>query len=233
MRKILGLSSALIGGVVAVTLPLSLPAVAVAQVENRTVNADQAFPILRGFLNLPAADRDQLRLGYVLRVKDASTSDIRITLNHNGQETPVRIGGDGTLSPLPTRAQLNGGAKVTISGPKSAKVSMKLRTFSTQAPSQSLDAKLLAKGITQGNAAARKIAGVLAAAAPKLDRVVFVGGGSGVAVMADGKEQPLPSYRGGDYAAGTPYFVPSQMSGATQIRLTKTPSVILYDTPSK
>lgn len=230
MRKALGLSSVLLAGVLSTALPMAMPAVAYAQVENRTVSADQAFPLLRGFLNLPAADRDQLRLGYVLRVKEGNASDIRITLNHNGQETPIRISGNGTLSPLPTRAQLNGGAKVTVSGPKSAKVSMKLRTYSTQTLSQTLDAKALAKGVIQGNSAARKIAGVLAAAAPKLDRVVFVGGGGGMAVMADGKEQALPTYRGGDYTAGTPYFVPSQMPNATQIRLNKTPSVILYDT---
>lgn len=233
MRKAFGLSSVLIAGTMTFAIPLSVPAIAQAQVENKTANADQAFPLLRGFLNLPAGERDQLRLGYVLRVKGASPSDVRITLSHNGQDTPIRIGADGSLSPLPTRAQLNGGAKVTISGPKSAGVSMKLRTYSTQKPAQTLDAKALAKGITQGNTAARKIAGVLAMAAPKLDRVVFVGGGGGVAVMADGNEQALPTYRGGDYASGTPYFVPAQMPNATQIRLNKTPSVILYDTPSK
>lgn len=233
MKKVLSLSSALVTGLMLAAVPLSTPAVAQAQIENKTASADQAFPLLRGFLNLPAAERDQLRLGYVLRVKGASASDVRITLSHNGQDTPIRIGADGSLSPLPTQAQLNGGAKVTISGPKSAGVSMKLRTYSTQRPSQTLDARALAKGVTQGNAAARKIAGVLAMAAAKLDRVVFVGAGGGVAVMADGTEQALPTYRGGDYASGTPYFVPAQMPNAAQIRLNKAPSTILYDTPSK
>ncbi|HTN41722.1 MAG TPA: hypothetical protein VLZ84_11255, partial [Asticcacaulis sp.] len=57
--------------------------------------ASDAFPGLKGFLNLPAAERSQINLYYAVRIKHADPSAVKITLTHNGQSQPLRVGADG------------------------------------------------------------------------------------------------------------------------------------------
>src|SRR4051794_5091854 len=77
--------------------------------------ASDAFPGLKGFLNLPAADRSQINLYYAARIKRADPAAVKITLTHNGQTQTLHVAADGRITPLPTREQLNGGAKIKIS----------------------------------------------------------------------------------------------------------------------
>jgi hypothetical protein len=196
--------------------------------------ASDAFPGLKGFLNLPAADRSQINLYYAGRIKRADPAAVKITLTHNGQSQPLHIGADGRITPLPTREQLNGGAKIKISGPASGSYAMKLHVFSTQPNGKTYDAAGLTTGIKQGNLAMSKIAGPLALMLPKLDRVYFVGGGNGEAEFAGGQKKPLPkTTSSGEYPAGTPYFVPSQMNGATRLHFSNTVSLAHYDNAPK
>ena len=196
--------------------------------------ASDAFPGLKGFLNLPAADRSQINLYYAARIKRADPSAVKITLTHNGQSQLLHIAADGRITPLPTREQLNGGAKIKISGPASGSYAMKLHVFSTQPNSKTYDANGLTTGIKQANSAMGKIAGALALMLPKLDRVYFVGGGNGEAEFAGGQKKPLPkTTSSGEYPAGTPYFVPSQMNGATRLHFSNTVSLAHYDNAPK
>lgn len=196
--------------------------------------ASDAFPGLKGFLNLPAADRSQINLYYAARIKRADPAAVKIILTHNGQSQPLHIGADGRITPLPTREQLNGGAKIKISGPASGSYAMKLHVFSTQPNGKTYDAGGLTTGIKQGNSAMSKIAGPLALMLPKLDRVYFVGGGNGEAEFAGGQKKPLPkTTSSGEYPAGTPYFVPSQMNGATRLHFSNTVSLAHYDNAPK
>lgn len=196
--------------------------------------ASDAFPGLKGFLNLPAADRSQINLYYAVRIKRADPAAVKITLTHNGQIQPLHVAADGRITPLPTREQLNGGAKIKISGPASGSYAMKLHVFSTQPNGKAYDANGLTTGIRQANAAMSKIAGPLALMLPKLDRVYFVGGGNGEAEFAGGQKKPLPkTTSSGEYPAGTPYFVPSQMNGATRLHFSSTVSLAHYDNAPK
>jgi len=196
--------------------------------------ASDAFPGLKGFLNLPAADRSQINLYYAARIKRADPSAVKIILTHNGQSQPLHVGPDGRITPLPTREQLNGGAKIKISGPASGSYAMKLHVFSTQPNGKTYDAAGLITGIKQGNAAMSKIAGPLALMLPKLDRVYFIGGGNGEAEFANGQKKPLPkTTSAGEYPTGTPYFVPSQMSGATRLLFSNTVTLAHYDNAPK
>ncbi len=196
--------------------------------------ASDAFPGLKGFLNLPAAERSQINLYYAARIKRADPSAVKITLTHNGQSQPLHVGADGRITPLPTREQLNGGAKIKISGPASGSYAMKLHVFSTQPNGKTYDAPALATGIKQANSAMGKIAGALALMLPKLDRVYFVSGGTGEVEFANGQKKPLPkTTSAGEYPAGTPYFVPSQMTGATKLHFSNTVSMAHYDNPPK
>ncbi len=220
--------------VAALAIMASLPMPADAQgLTTKTAAASDAFPGLRGFLGLAPADRSQINIYYSIRIKHGDASKASITLNYGGKSTPINIGAGGRLSPLPTRDQLNGGATVTVVYPTDATTAMKLHVFSTQPNATTYDAGGLALGIRQGNNAMSKIAGVLAFGIPKLDRVYFVGGGNATADV-NGQSRPLPKTVGnGEYPAGTPYFVPSQMGGATKIHLSAAPSVAMYDNDPK
>ncbi|WP_031235210.1 hypothetical protein [Asticcacaulis sp. AC402] len=220
---------------VAVSAAIVLSAVpAMAQdMINQTGKASEALPGLQKFLNLPADERSQVSVYYNLRIKNCDTSKVTATLNAGGKETPLRIAADGRITPLPNRDQLNGGATITMNMPKTCTIGPKIKVHSTQPAGKSYDAAGLALGIKQGNGAMSKIAGAMALALKKLDRVYFVGGGDGT-VEVGGQKKPLPrTGANGEYPAGTPFFVPSQFPGASRINLTKAASTALFDTPPK
>jgi len=203
-------------------------------ITTQTASASDAFPGLRGFLNMPQAERSQINVYYVLRVKHVDPATVHISLTSEGKTIPLTLQSDGRISPLPTRDQLNGGATVSISGPESASVAMKLHVYSTQPLARTYDAVGLAKGVKQGNAAMVKIAGALALMLPKLDRVYFVGGGDAVCELSNGQKVPLPrTTQKGEYPIGTSYFVPSEISGALKINLSAQPSQVHFDNTPK
>jgi hypothetical protein len=209
------------------------PATTANGITTQTASAGDLFQGLQKFLDLPASERSQVNIFYRLRIKHCDAAQVSLSMTAGGQTVPLRIAGDGRVSPLPTREQLDGGATVTISGPESCSVNPKIVVYSPQPAGRSYDAAGLALGVKQGNAAMSKIAGVLALGMAKLDRVYFVGGGSGT-VTVGGQARPLPrTAENGEYPAGTPYFVPSDMAGATGITLSAAPSTALFDTPPK
>ncbi len=203
-------------------------------ITTQNASASDAFPGLKGFLNMPIADRSQINVYYVLRIKHADPAAVHISMTYQGKTAPLTLQSDGRITPLPTRDQLNGGATVSISGPESANVAMKLHVFSTQPNGRSYDAGGLVTGIKQANNAMGKIAGALALMLPKLDRVYFIGGGNGVAQLANGQKVNLPrTAQAGEYPAGTPYYVPSQIGGAARIELSNPASLAHYDNAPK
>ncbi|HVZ30048.1 MAG TPA: hypothetical protein VG839_06610 [Asticcacaulis sp.] len=217
----------------ALATPKLPPASTVNGITTQTASANDLFQGLQKFLNLPASDRSQVNVFYRLRIKHCDASQVSLSMNAGGQTIPMRIAADGRVTPLPTREQLNSGASVTISGPEACSVNPKIVVYSPQPSGRTYDAAGLTLGVKQGNAAMSKIAGVLALGMAKLDRAYFVGGGSGT-VTVGGQSKPLPRTTAtGEYPAGTPYFVPSDMDGATSISLSATPSVVLFDTPPK
>jgi len=219
------------------SVPLASPVLAQTTTNGITTqeaSASDAFPGLKGFLNLPAADRSQINVYYAVRIKHADPAAVKIVMTHNGQSQTLRVGPDGRITPLPTRDQLNSGARIRISGPASGSYAMKLHVFSPQPNGRTYDAAALATGVRQANAAMSRIAGPLALMLPKLDRVYFVGGGNGEAEFAGGQKKPLPrTTSAGEYPLGTPYFVPGQMNGATRLTFSNTVSLAHYDNPPK
>ncbi len=202
-------------------------------VSHSTSSASDAFPGLKGFLNLPAGERSQINVYYILRVKNCDASQLHATLHDGAQTIPLRLAGDGRISPLPTREQLNSGATLELSGPATCTIGPKLHVYSTQPATRTYDAAGLALGIKQSNSAMGKVAGAASFLLKKLDRVYFVGGGSGT-VDVGGQQKPLPrTTESGQYPAGTPYFIPSDFNGATKISLSSAPSIALFDNSPK
>jgi len=196
--------------------------------------ADQAFPMLKGFLAIPVTQRDQISLGYTLKVKNAPTSQVKIQLFDQGQLSQISIDKDGRLSPIPTLAQLQRGAEIRLTGPQKASASLRLKIYSTQGLKPTYDAQGLNRGISRGNAAAKKVAGVIASALPKLDRVYFLGAANGRLTLGNSQSVILPvTAKAGEYPAGTPYFVASQYQDAGNLTFTKAPTQVMFDTPPK
>jgi len=215
----------------ALATPNLPPAAEANGMVTQKASVSDAFPGYKGFLNLSPAERSQIDVYYLLRIKRCDASKVSATLNDGGRSLPLRIAPDGRIGPLPTRAQMNGGATITTVRPESCSVAMKLKVTTTQGLRTSYDAQGLAQGVDQGNRAMNRIAGILAIGLDKLDRVYFIGGGDAVAISDNGQKQPLPRSTGkGDYPAGTPYFIPGQMRGVTRIQMSHQPSNVLYDT---
>ena len=191
------------------------------------------LPGLQGFLNLAPSEKSQFDIYYAVKIKHVDTSGISLTMNDNGREIPLHMGPDGRISPMATREQVNGGATITVVYPKEGSEALKLRVYSTQPNGREYDAKGLALGISQANHAMAKVGGLLVLAVPRLDRVYFVGANSGM-LDTDGQSQPLPTTSKADNEApaGTPYYVPSQMSG-TKIHLSNPARIALFSTPPK
>jgi len=191
------------------------------------------LPGLQGFLNLAPAEKSQFDIYYAVKIKHVDPSGISLTMNDNGREIPLHMGPDGRISPMATREQVNGGATITVVYPKEGSEALKLRVYSTQPNGREYDAKGLALGISQANRAMAKVGGLLVLAVPRLDRVYFVGANSGT-LDTDGQSQPLPTTSKADNEApaGTPYYVPSQMSGA-KIHLSNPARIALFSTPPK
>lgn len=224
-------SAALLLAAPALAAPKLPPATSANGMVTQSASASDAFPGYKGFLNLSPAERSQIDVYYLLRIKRCDASKVSASLIDNGRTIPLHIAPDGRITPLPTRAQLTNGATVSTVRPESCTVAMKLKVTTQQGLKTSYDARSLAQGVDQGNSAMRKIAGILAIGLDKLDRIYFIGGGDGVAVMSNGQKQSLPRTSGkGEYPSGTPYYVPGQIRGAVRIELSQTPSNVLYDT---
>lgn len=192
------------------------------------VAADRAFPLLKGFLGLPVAERNAINLNYVLRIKNGNPKDARILLKHQGQETKLNILADGRISPLPTLAQMNSGARIEVTGPSDMSVAMRLRVYATAKPAKTMPTAPLAKAVDQTNRVARKVGGVMALAIPKQDRVFFDGAGNGTVTLSDGSTRALPKTPRNDVVpAGTPFFVPADFKNATSVTFDNVPKRII------
>ena len=224
------LAIAVIGMAALSALPLTAGAADLPDGMTSDTRKISDLPGLQGFVNLPPSEKSQFDIFYAIRIKHASTTGIRLTLNDRGRELPLHMGPDGRISPMPTREQVNGGATLTVVYPKEASEALKLKVFSTQPNGRDYDAQGLGLGISQANRAMAKVGGILVLALPKLDRVYFVGSNSGT--LDSG--QPLPKAQGdNDAPDGTPYYVPSQMGAATRIHLSNAPRIALFSTPPK
>ncbi len=187
------------------------------------------LPGLQGFVNMPASEKSQFDIFYAVKIKHAPTDGVTLTLHDHGQDIPIHMAKDGRISPMPTREQVNSGDTLTVVYPQEASEALKLRVFSTQPNGRDYDAQGLALGINQANRAMAKVGGVLVMALPRLDRVYFLGAGSGT---LDGQALPLTVKDDNEAPAGTPYYAPSQMSG-TKIHLTNPARIAMFSTPPK
>jgi hypothetical protein len=195
-----------------------------AQAADRTVvlPARKLFPYLDAYLSLPAAERSRFVMGYRALMDGKPAAGLRLVLVEGAQRTALPVDGFGRIGRHPSLAQLrSNAAKVEVTGPTGHKFGLALDIEPTVAPAAEIDAHALALACEQATAGARKAAGVMGFAAPRLDRVVFQGAAGGQAVTAGGRTVPLAVVK------GDPVFDPAGLPDARILRFAQPPSRLL------
>lgn len=200
--------------VIAAALMLAVSAPALAA--DKVVDAAKAFPYLAAYLKLPAAERGHFVLTYAWRL-DGEPLKAPVWLVDGAQRTPLVVRpADGKVERLPDLAELEH-SKIEFGLDAASKISTTLGIEPAIPPAADLDAHELAAAIAQGAIGARKAAGIMAIAMPKLSNVGFVGVASGEIEFADGHRAPLPLLK------GVPTYTPADQPNAKRIRLPAVP----------
>lgn len=203
----------------------ALAVAGVAHAADRVVTAPlkKAFPYLEGYLSLPAQERDRFTVAYRLQVDGAASPALRLVVINGAERAPWPIETNGRIGRLPSLAMLKSDRKIEITGPEGHKVGLALDIEPSVVPAAEIDAHALALATIQATAGAKKAAGVMGFAAPKLDRVVFEGAAGGQAINAQGRATPLAVVK------GSPVFDPASNPGARLVRFTRPPKRITLD----
>ena len=191
-----------------------------AQSTERMVDAAKVFPMLDKFYAAPPAERSLLTMRFSYTEEGRPATNLRLTLVQGAKRTPLPIRADGKVERIPTQAELADHAQVAIEAPKGSKFAAHMSVDTAIRPTLEISAGDCAKAIDQYDAQVKRQAGILAMVVPKAKACTFPGAGSGVAVMGDGKNQPLPVIK------GMPAFEPENARGAKLIRLARAPSVV-------
>ena len=186
-----------------------------------------AFPIKKVFRfadvyqKMPAAERDRFSLAWYLEQAGnrPPPPGTKVFVLQGARRTELPLAANGRLG-LPSLAMLaDKSAMVTVEkGDAAAKLNMNMALEPTVRPAASLSTADLAASIEQANRGIRKAAGLVGFAVPRMGQVVFVGAGSGEAVMADGRRLPLPA------ASSGPAFAPARFPGAQRVVLARAPA---------
>lgn len=207
--------------VTGVLLAGALIAAATPALAEKLAPAAKAFPYLDKFLKVPAAERSKVRLGYSLSRDGKPLANLKVTLiEPNGARTPLPVNEAGTFERLPTLAQLESGAKLSLDLPEDAKIGSSLNFMTQLKPASEYEVAELTATVNQAGAVIGKVAGPAALLAPKMTGVVFSKAEGGVAIFADGRTQPLPEIQ------ESPYFRPDDFKGAVRVKLTKAPTKV-------
>jgi hypothetical protein len=202
---------------------LAVAGAAQAADRTATVALKKVFPYLDGYLSLPAAERSQFRVAYRLVMDGKPSPLVKLSFLDGAQRTPVPLASDGRISRLPNLAALKSDQKAELSCPEGHKMNLVLEAEATAAPAAEMDARVLAATALQATAGAKKAAGVMGFAAPRLDRVVFEGAAGGQAVNAQGRAVALAVVK------GNPVFDPAKQPDIRTIRFAKPPRRLLLD----
>lgn len=184
------------------------------------VELTKVFPYLDKYLSLAPGERDKFLLAYYLRQNGRPPQDVKAWIQHGAAREAVPVGADGRLERLPTLAQLKGGDRIFFDVPPGAKLGVTMEPRPTAKPAVEMSAADIAGAIEQTKAAIHRFAGVFGFAAPRIDRAVFAGAGSGTAVMGDAKAVPLPE------TGRDPYYDPAVLKGVKTLRFAKAPTMI-------
>lgn len=208
----------------AAAAPLALvPGAALA--DDQRVALSKAFPMLEAYLGVPAGERSRFYLAYRATRDKRPVADAKAAIvGPGGAAVPLAFDRAGFLtSRLPSLAELKGANQFVIAG-QPFKLAIEARC--AIAPSTRIDAGELAAALTQANAAIAKAAGPAAMLIPKMTSTYFPDAAGGRAVLADGRESPLPVVSVPSVGP-IAYFEPAKTAGAKAVVFAKAPSRVL------
>jgi hypothetical protein len=183
----------------------------------RLVPVKKAFPFYDIYLGLPPEGRDGFRLGYRFGVAPGSA---RPQINYVLGDTriPLQVGASGQVLNMPNAAMYSNGALEVAGGQPRSSVTLDLEAIVPL--SRTISVAAATNPLTDYSGAIRR-AGPLAAFAPRLTAIRFVGVTGGEAVFGDGRRVPLGAAPGGGVM-----FKPSApaMRGATTLSFATAPT---------
>jgi len=193
--------------------------------DDQRVALAKAFPMLEQYLAVPPGERSRFYLAYRATRDRRPVSDARAAIVSPGAAAvPLSFDRAGFLTTrLPSLTQLKGGAQLVTTG---APFKLAAEARCAIPPSTHIAAAELAAALAQANAAVAKVAGPMAALIPKLTAVFFPDAGGGHAVLASGRQAPLPMFDA-PTVGPVAYFEPARTAGATAVVLAKAPSRML------
>jgi hypothetical protein len=198
------------------------PAAALA--DDQRLALSKAFPMLEAYLGVPPAERSRFYLAYRATRDKRPISDARAAIVGPGGAVPLAFDHAGFVTTrLPSLAELKGASQFVIAG----------QTFKLQpearcaiAPATRIEAAELVAAIAQANAAVAKAAGPAAVLIPKMTATYFPDAAGGRAVLADGRESPLPVVNVPTIGP-IAFFEPAKTAGARAVVFAKPPSRVL------
>lgn len=181
--------------------------------------AKKVFPYYDLYLGIPAAERTRFVLAYYLFLngKPASGQAIYV-IQPNGTRTLLAQAPDGRITRMPTLAELKDGVVDGDRSNEDHKFSISMQMQPVVRLAETMPTAELVAAIDQCNTAIRKRAGVIGFAAPKMEQVMFVGAGSGQALLAGGQTAPLPVFK------GMPFYRPAALPGVLSLKFAKAPT---------
>ncbi len=175
-------------------LPVAVGAQSAAkQTPARSVPVKKVFPFYDIYLGLPAQGRDGFGMEYILS-GGAGSARPQMSYVLGNVRNALEIGPTGRILNMPDLAMLNTGRiEIAANQPRSG-ISMNLVPILPL--SRVIGVPSATNPLTDYAAAVRR-AGPLAAFAPKLAKIKFIGGTGGEATFADGRRIALPIIGGG------------------------------------
>lgn len=194
------------------------PALARAADKPELIPLKKIFPYYDLFLGIPVAERTKFTLAYYLRVNGKPGAATLWMVGPGGSRRGLTSGPDGRFTTLPSLADFKAGAQIDADKKNTDKYGVAMEMQPLVRMDEVVPASALRESLEQCNTAIRKRAGVIGFAVPKLEQVIFVGAGSGQAVLAGGKTVALPEFK------GMPFYRPGALPDVQTLKFAKTPS---------
>jgi hypothetical protein len=206
-----------------ITAAAAVPTAALA--DDQRVALSKAFPMLEQYLGVPAPERSRFYLAYRATRDRRPVGDAKAAIvGPGGAAVPLAFDHAGFLTTrLPSLPELKGAGQFVIAG-QTFKLLPEARC--AIAASTRIDAGELAAALAQANAAIAKIAGPAAMLIPKMAAAFFPDATGGRAVLANGKESPLPVFNAPAFGP-VAFFEPAKIAGAKAVVFAKAPSRVL------
>jgi hypothetical protein len=196
--------------------------------ERKPFPAENLFPFLKAYYSITPDERTAFRLRYFAVSKKGELPSFKAVLKRKSGDVPITLGAKGEMSPVPSSADIASKAQVTLEAEKGASFGVLIRIVANVPTSARIDAKNVELAVNQAQKGAKKAAGVMKFAVPKLDSACFMGATSGTVTLENGQKIALQTVKSKEDPAliGSPCYTPSAQKGGVTISLDKAPEMV-------